>query len=87
MLNDIGLPCKPRAVGTKKFETATCSLFTALYLKERVDERCDGRTRCENYEAAQQNKADDNREEPEFLPLFHKRPKLDQKLAHEYLRQ
>jgi len=76
VLNDIDCLCEQRALGSKKFETANCSLFTAYYLKERVDEGCHGGTRCENYEATQQNKADDDWQEPEFLPLFHKRPKL-----------
>jgi len=56
--------------------TAHRLLLMLTILEERVNERRDCGTGCENYQAAEHNKAKDDRQEPEFLSLFHKRPKL-----------
>lgn len=63
-------------------ERQACAAGFNVPLKKRVDERRDCRTRCEDYEAAEQDQAEDDRQEPELFPLLHERPKLQQKLNH-----
>jgi hypothetical protein len=52
------------------------------FLEDRIDEGRDRGTRCKYDEATQHNQAKDDRQEPEFFSLFHKRPKLQKELAH-----
>ena len=75
------------AIGHRRFHWA--EMYAILrevqpitVLEKRVDEGCDGGTRCEYYQAAQHNKAKDDRQKPEFFSLFHERPKLQKKFAH-----
>jgi len=57
------------------------SLLTAL--KQGINERSDGGAGSKNHQTPQQNQTNDNGQEPEFLPLFHERPNLQQKLSHD----
>jgi hypothetical protein len=51
--------------------TAHRLVLMLAILEKRVDKRRDCRTRCEDYEAAQQDQAENNRQEPELFPLLH----------------
>jgi hypothetical protein len=46
-------------------------------LKQGIDERRDGRNLGQNQQAAKDDHHEENGQQPEFLPLAHKRPKLD----------
>jgi hypothetical protein len=63
-------------------ERQACAAGFNVSLKERVNKRRDRRTRCKDYEAAEQDQAEDDRQEPELFPLLHERPKLQQKFSH-----
>ena len=49
-------------------------------LEQRIDERRNGGSLSQDYQATQQGEHHDNRQEPEFLPLLHKGPQLSEKL-------
>jgi hypothetical protein len=51
-------------------------------LEESVNERGNYRSGRKNYQSAEQNQPEDDWEEPEFFPLFHKRPHIRQELTH-----
>ena len=58
------------------------SLRQRSNLEESVNERRNYRSGSKNYQSAEQNQPHDNRKEPEFFPLFHKRPQVHQELTH-----
>jgi hypothetical protein len=51
-------------------------------LKQSVTKRRNYRPGGKNYQSAEQNQPHDNWKEPEFFPLFHKRPHIHQELTH-----
>ena len=50
--------------------------------EQRVDEGGDGGAFSQDDQAAQEHENDDDRKEPEFLPLFHEGPELEHEFSH-----
>jgi len=69
-------------LGRSLFDLTGVGDFSTLDLKQRVDEgRHRGPLRQHN-QGAKQKQNDENRQQPELFPFFHKGPQFHQKAAH-----
>jgi hypothetical protein len=53
-------------------------------LEQRINERRNGGAGRQHDQSTEHNEHDDDRQEPEFLPLFHEAPQFQQKITHMY---